>query len=181
MRLWHAEVTLCFLPPGRATEPAAPVQTSPHARRGQDEGVRAHDAVPGVVGGRQALRPPAPPGQHDHGERQDQHHGAPPRPGAPAPGPRLPSTVPQSIARPDGVPPAGGELGAHPAGRPLPAAASARALASPARPEALTQRDPTLSLCNSRRCLPLTAAAEYSRWAVVMRGLILYFAFSVMK
>lgn len=67
-------VMLCFPPQGRTKEPS-PLQASPQPRWSQDEGVRAHDPVPGVLGSGQALCTPASPRQHDHGERQDQHHG----------------------------------------------------------------------------------------------------------
>lgn len=70
-------VMLCFSPQGRTTEPPAPLQTSIHPRWSQDEGFRPHDPVPGVLGGGQALCTPASQRQHDHGERQDQHHGTP--------------------------------------------------------------------------------------------------------
>lgn len=64
-----------FSPQGRKTESPAPLQTSPHPRWSQDEGLCPHDPLPGVLGGGQALRPSASPRQHDHRERQDQHHG----------------------------------------------------------------------------------------------------------
>lgn len=67
-------VMLCSPPQGRTTESPAPLQTSPHPGWSQDEGLRAHDAVPGVLGRSQALCTPAPQRQHDHGEWQDQHH-----------------------------------------------------------------------------------------------------------
>lgn len=68
-------IMISFPPQGRTTESPAPLQNSPHPRWGQDEGLCAHDPVPGVLGGGQALCTPAPQRQHDHGERQDQHHG----------------------------------------------------------------------------------------------------------
>ena len=74
-------VMLRFSPQGRAAEPSAPLQTSTHAGRSEDEGFGPHDPVPGVLGGGQALRTPAPQRQHDYGERQDQHHGTPSAPG----------------------------------------------------------------------------------------------------
>lgn len=61
-------------PDGEAQPPAGPPLTAVSGRR-EDEGVGPDDALPGVLGRRQALRQPAPPGQHDHGQRQDQHHG----------------------------------------------------------------------------------------------------------
>lgn len=135
VRPWHAEVTLCFLPQGRATESPAPLQTSPHPRWSQDAGVRAHDPVPGVVGGGQALRPPAPQRQHDHGERQDQHHGTPPRP-APehlrrleaGSHPKASPALMMSIRTAASVP-------LTPRGGPLLTATWARAVGSPALPE----------------------------------------------
>ena len=73
-------VMLRFSPQGRAEEPSAPLQTSTHAWWSKDEGFGPHDPVPGVLGGSQALRTPAPQRQHDYGERQDQHHGTPSAP-----------------------------------------------------------------------------------------------------
>lgn len=83
---------LCFSPQGRAPESTAPLQTAPHPGWSEDEGLCAHDPVPGVLGGSQALCTPAPQRQHDHGEWQDQHHGTPfPRPLPLVPASLLPS------------------------------------------------------------------------------------------
>lgn len=73
-----------FLPPGRAAESSS-LQTSPHPRWSQDEGICPHDPVPGVLGGGQTLCTPAPQRQHDHREWEDQHHGMP-----------TPSMIPQT-------------------------------------------------------------------------------------
>lgn len=55
-------------------QPSAGRSLPPVTGRREDEGVRQDDPLPGVMGGRQALRQPPPPRQHDHGQRQDQHH-----------------------------------------------------------------------------------------------------------
>lgn len=58
---------------GGETQPSAPLPSSSGSLWGEDAGVRAYDSVPGVLGGSETLRQPAPPRQHDQREWQDSH------------------------------------------------------------------------------------------------------------
>lgn len=68
-------VSFCYITPDWQTKPAAGCALSTLSGRWENEGVGSNDPLPGVVGSGQALRQPPPSKQHDHGQRQNQHHG----------------------------------------------------------------------------------------------------------